>query len=248
MEMTKTDYWEDIKRLENIFYIINIFVLIIITILNHLNIVSDKVLMSAVSIVLSATILLLGIFHNSVRKFQEQCKSPGIGNIFKPFHEMRDEIKLSIMNADEIWLLTRTGQRFVNETFKDQFDYIIKRDKKVCFLFLNPDDDALKMVAKPLGRNSINEKKSAEVFLNELKSRYNNNTINLNVIDYLSAWTLIIINPNKKIRESVIYVELATYHADAEDRPTFKVASDQEKYFKKFIREFEEMWKASSQW
>lgn len=103
------------------------------------------------------------------------------------------------------------------------------------------------MVAKAIGTVPTIEKKSAEQFLNKLKEDYGNET-DLRVIDYLPAWTLIIINPNKRNEDSVIYVELATYNADAEERPTFKVTSDEKKYFNEFLNEFNDMLRDSRPW
>jgi hypothetical protein len=259
--MTKTEFWKDIKRLENLFYIFNIFILIIITILNVFKFVSVEVLISTVSYVLSSTILLLVILHNSVRKFQEQWKSPGIGDIFKRFRTMEDEIRLNINNADEIWLLSRTGGGWFNN-FDQELNGVINNNNNnnnhtTRLLLLDPDNGALRMVRNACGTPLNNfEFSPGNLWANAQVARDNLNhmrhafaeRIDLRVIDHLPAWTLLIINPSRNNSETIIYVELATYTSNPRQRPIFKVTRQDMEYFDLFIDEFENMWENAKPW
>jgi len=258
--MTKTDFWtdfwEDIK--ENPIYVIIILIAFLVAILGLLRVVLVEVLIAAVLIVLSSIVSLLFILHSSIRKFQKQLKSPTIGDILKPFHEMEGEIRLNIHTDSEIWLLSRTGQGWCNN-FKEELINSLNstNNNKARFLLLDPNNGALKMIEKsglkPWNKfNHVDNrlwysKLEAIDFLNHLKNN-RENQIDLKVIDHLPAWTLIIINPSKRTNESIIYVELATYNASPEERPTFKVTSQDTEYFNLFIKQFEIMWEKARSW
>lgn len=245
--------WKVIKKPENIPYVIIILIASFVAILGLIGVVEVQTLTAAVLLVLVSIAWLLIILHSSIREFQKQWKSPNIGEILKPFQEMEGEIRSKIGTADEIWLLSRTGRGWWNN-FNDEF----KKVPKARFLFLDPDNAALEMVVKsalePWDNFEYNPnalwamKDQAIRFLNYLKSN-TGDKIDLKVIDHLPAWTLLIANPNKTTKESIIYVELAPYHASPTKRPVFKVTLQDIEYFILFKKdEFERMWEKARPW
>lgn len=231
---------------------------LLIAILGFFKVVSVEVVTSAVLLVLSSIVPLLIILHSSIRIFQKQLKSPNIGDILKPFHEMQDEIRSNIHADSEIWLLSRTGQGWC-KNFKEELIISLNstNSNKARFLLLDPNNGALKMIEKSglkpwnkfnhVDNRLWNSKLEAIDFLNHLKNHCEHQ-IDLKVIDHLPAWTLIIINPSKITNESIIYVELATYNASPVNRPTFKVTPDDTEYFDLFIDQFKIMWKKAESW
>lgn len=98
----KIGLWEFIKKPESMPYVINILIALLVAILGFLKVISVEVLIAAVLLVLSSIVSLLIILHSSISEFQKDLKTPGIKKNFKPFHEMRNDIRYSISKTDEI--------------------------------------------------------------------------------------------------------------------------------------------------
>jgi len=108
---------------------------------------------------------------------------------------------------------------------------------------------ALKMVAttavwdKPDELNRL--KNNLEGFVSRLRyiqSEMGMQKLDVHLLDYLPAWTLILINPTRS--DAIAYVEMATYRAHPRKRPTFIVECSQDNpLFSLFRDEYEQMWK-----
>ena len=252
----KIGFWEFIKKPEIIPYDITILIAVLVAALGFLKIVEVEILIAAVLIVLASIASLLIISHKVMIQFQDQADNPNISKILLTFGKLEKDVHLDISAADEIWLLSRTGRGWW-KNFEDDFKNGLNR-KNIRFLFLDPNNAALEMVVKsdlePWNKFDYNpnklwaEKDESINFLNHLQEEYNDE-INLKVIDHLPAWSLLIINPNKISKETKIYVELASYHASATNRPVFKVTLQDIEYFILFKKdEFERMWEKARPW
>ncbi len=249
--MKKSD-WKYILKWENLFYAIPVLTGLVIAILGFFNKIGSNGVNIAILLVLTSITSLLLVSHIVMTKLKDHLEDPVISKILKPYEKMIEEIRSCLKSADEIWLLTRTGQSFIEYEYVNEFEKIIKKGRG-CFLFLNPENGALKMVANTVKEelkelSAIrNNPEFYKKYLNSLIKR-SNNEIKLKVIDHLPAWTLVIINPRKMDEDSVIYVELATYRAKHKGRPAFKLTHRDGEYFNMFLNEFDEMWESAEDW
>jgi len=252
--------WRFFMEPGNIPYLITILIALAVAVLPFFlkEDIEIKILMSAVLLVLSAITGSLLFLQNVLKRFENRLDDPTIGEVLQPFHELEGEIRSSIKNADEIWLLSRTGQGWWNN-FNNEFMGSLNRNNgrnKAKFLFLDPNNGALEMIVKsglPQWNKFTYDHKNlwannSKTFLDHLKKEYGDK-IDLKVIDHFFAWTLIIINPHSKTQTPIIYGELATYHASPMNRPVFKVTLQDAKYFNLFKKdEFERMWGNAREW
>lgn len=249
----KEKKWKLIFKWENISTGITLLIAIIITILSLFGKVGDNVVNSTILFILISLSWQLFYSYIILTKLKNQLEDPVISKILKSYDDkMIEEIRNHLKSAKEIWLLTRTGQSFITYVYKKEFEEILK-ERKGRFLFLAPENLALEMVAnvvkekleklKSLIHNPIEYKE----YLNSLRE-ISKEEIDIRVIDYLPAWTLVIINPTKLDDHSIIYIELATYRAKYNGRPVFKVTPQDGEYFTMFLNEFNEMWKDAKSW
>lgn len=267
----KNRFWEFIKKPQNMFAL---FVFLIILGLVFLQIISvfefgSEKLVYVIITVLGIIGLLLLALHYALHEFQnqfqleqsliqsklDQLEHPNLCKVLQTFGDLEEDIKSDITAADEIWLLSRTGRGWWTK-FYDQFTNG-PNEKKMCFLFLDPNGAALQMVVNSdlepweenYDPNNLEaEKEKSKRLLYNLRTNYRS-IIDLRVIDHLPAWSLLIINPNNRSKESKIYVELAPYHAGVSDRPILKVGFDDTELFNLFMKdEFEKMWERATPW
>lgn len=250
----KNRFWRFVIQPHNVFYISTIAVGIIVGILSIFQDIRFNITIGVVLLALSSTTSLLLSNSQKMGEMKEFCSSKqSIGNIFYNLEDLEDEIRTNINAAEEIWLLTRTGQGWMkSDRFKNELDKVFKNKCKL--LVLDPENGALKMVKMSIKMdwqkskiNSYLDKKCVSDFLDWFKMCYPETDIR--VIDYLPAYTLLIINPSKRdFRKSLIYVELSCFDAGSTNRLIFKISLADSAYFDRFINEFNTMWKKSRQW
>lgn len=260
----KKGLWAFISKPENLSYTVTILIAVVVGILGILRVVPIEVLIAAVVLVLGTITWILVVFHSSVRNFQQELENPRLEKVIRPFSELETDelLRMQIKDAKEIWLLSRTGQGIVGITFREELDFVIMNARdyntpRIRLLFLDPQTDknsALTMVAQVQEKFAISKEwvirvntERAQCFLDYLKTTYGSR-IELKVIDYLPAWTLLIINPHSRDANSIAYVELATYEANERTRPTLKITPADIKYFDMFIKEFNKMSDAARPW
>ncbi len=179
-----------------------------------------------------------------------------VGTPLKSFNIYRTELGESIKNADSIWLLLHTGNRFWY-SYRGDIIYILNKstgNDKIRILTWDPRPPHLTCsMAKNAMRNdkdavSIDAVANVKQFLTIVSRK---DKINSKVIDYLSGWTLFFINPDEREgKESMIFVELVEYLAfqGKKERPAFKLTPQDTKWFNRFKDGFDTMFKCSQDW
>lgn len=249
----KEKKWKLIFKLGNIPFAVTILIAMVVTVLGFLGKVGINWVSSAILLVLISIAYQLLSSYDLMSKLENQIQSPSIGNIFRPYDErMMREIRNRIDRADEIWLLSRTGMGFLRRDYRKEFEKFIKKGK-ARFLFLNPENGALKMVEEcqetELDRDEVilRHRKIYREFLNSWKAKTNNGDSDLRVIGHLPPWTLIFFDPQKKGGKTTVYVELATYRPTPRERPVFEVTGEDE-YFDIILDDFNQMWNDAESW
>lgn len=268
--MNKNKYWGFIKKPQNLLAFLPFLIalgIVFLQIISVFELETNDLVYVIITALVTIGFLLLAL-HYTLQELQnqfqleqskiqyklDQLEHPNISKVIQTFGDLEKDIRSDISAADEIWLLSRTGRGWWTN-FNEQFTNGSNK-KKMCFLFLDPDGAALQMVVNSdlepwdkfgYNHNKLWAKKEESInFLNHLKENYK---IDLKVIDHLPAWSLLVINPNNRSKESKIYVELAPFHASAMNRPIFKVGFDDTKRFNLFKKdEFEKMWKRATPW
>jgi len=180
-----------------------------------------------------------------------------LAEVFDSFGQKLPELEADLKHADQVWILTRTCRRLWSG-FEDQLVPLIERDK-VRLLVLDPNGHALRMAYMSAfwERDEGEQNPGSNVggFLRWLEdsSLASGWRQFVRKIDYLPAWTLILVNPGSKSvvsNDGKIYVELATYRAHPRKRPCFTILSDQDfDLFSEFRDEYDKMWdKAMPAW
>lgn len=245
--------WTDIREGKNVELYFTILICLAVVVLSMSDVVDLKTVTSAILAVLSleAVSLLTNrrieqSLKESMEKVLEHQHRPRLSTALVPFSRGMQELSRRLMQADEAWILSRTCRRLWGD-YQEELQAVAKRGG-LRLLFLDPDNGALDMVARSAiwqqpgdderiktdVRHLINhlEYVQAKLHLNELAVR---------LIDYLPAWTLILINPRKN--DGIIWVELATYRSHPRKRPSFVVeCSLDNDLFGQFRAEFEQMW------
>lgn len=245
--------WRFIRQRDNALSVSTIVVGIIFGILSIFTGIDPKITIGIVLLVFSSSILLFLWNSKSVHEMKEHCTfKQSIGNILYRFDALEDEIRMNIDAAEEIWILSRTGRGWMKrDRFRRELDKVFKNRCRL--LVLDPDNGALKMVQQSARQEWEGEdglwynKEVSSKFLNWFREGYPQTDVR--VIDYLPAFTLLIINPSDRDhRKSLIYVELSSFKSGSRDRLIFKLSRTDSVYFNMFINEFEAMWKESRQW
>jgi hypothetical protein len=180
-----------------------------------------------------------------------------LAEVFDSFGQKLPELEADLKHADQVWILTRTCRRLWSD-FEDQLVPLIERDK-MRLLLLDPNGHALRMAYMSAfwERDEGGQNPGSNVggFLGwlEASSQASGWRRFVRKIDYLPAWTLILVNPGSESgisNDGKIYVELATYRAHPRKRPCFTVFSDQDlDLFSEFCDEYRKMWdKAIPAW
>ncbi len=251
----KKNHWKFLLKPGNIPYSITILTAIVIGILGIFpgNIIKETVLISIILLVLSSIIYLLLISQRVMNNLKDKLEFPSIGKVLRTYDEkMITEIKNRIEGAEEIWLLSRTGMGFLEKDYRREFEKFIEKGK-ARFLFLDPENGALKMVEDcqetDFEREEVRfrHKNLYRSFLDSWKAKCQKGKSDLKVTGHFPAWTLIFFDPQKKGEKNAAYVELATYHPTPRERPVFKVTL-QDEYFDVFLDDFKKMWEKAVTW
>lgn len=173
-----------------------------------------------------------------------------LSEVFDSFGQKLPELEDDLKHADQVWILTRTCRRLWSD-FEDQLVPLIERDK-MRLLLLDPNGHALSMTSMSViwdrPEDGYNPGSDVARFLRGLQSFSQRGGLNSFVrkIDYLPAWTLILVNPGSEssvTNGGKIYVEMATYRAHPRKRPCFTILSDQDvDLFSDFCDEYRKMW------
>jgi hypothetical protein len=175
---------------------------------------------------------------------------PSASQVLAPLKEYVREIDQRLWFAKEVWVLSRSCIR-IWEDYHDQFTELLGDDKGIVRLMLvDPNNGAVKMLVKnSMGFEHFDAFNLLQTDINGFLARQawlcsqpEGKNLQVRTIDYLPAWTLIIIDPGSD--RGVIYVELGTYCAKSRGRPTFSLMADGDTQLFQLVREeFETMWK-----
>lgn len=266
------NFKEDIRKRRNIDVYITIFISAILAIMGFFTEIIDmKQVVSAILAVLSLEAIVVlqnrrdeediqqSLVHikqaayetkkdlsTSITKISQRLSRPYLRDVFIDFQEERQEISNCINKAQEVWILSRTCREIWRKDNKHLRE--LPNRKGLRLLFINPEKRALDIVVRTtefrLPGDQDRTREDVTLFVERLRRfQLSENLSNFEVrlIDYLPAWTLIFINPNG--RNGRIYVELATYHSNWDDRPTFMVERNKDgDLFYHFCNEYKKMW------
>ena len=248
--------WADIRQGHNAEVYFTVLICLVVILLNLFSIVDLKTVTSAILAVLSLE--AIGLLTN--RRAEQELKQSledalkrqhhrKLSDVFIPFGEGIRGLSQRLLQTDEVWILSRTCRRLWTD-YGDELQTIARRGG-LRLLILDPNDGALNMVARSAAWQRPGDgerlKTDVEQFVNRLE--HIQGTLRLNhfevrLIDYLPAWTLILINPNKS--DGIVYVELATYRSHPRKRPSFVVERGVDyDLFDQLRSEFEEMWNST---
>jgi hypothetical protein len=179
-----------------------------------------------------------------------RLRSWRLSEVFDSFGEKIRELEGDFKNADQVWILSRTCRRLWTD-FRDELIPLVHKGK-LRILLLDPEGYALGLTAKSAIWDRPEEgyriRNDVAHFLQGLEAFSQQNGLGKFVrkIDYLPAWTLILVNPGGEsgvINSGKIYVEMATYRAHPRKRPCFTILSDKDyDLFSEFRDEYSKMW------
>lgn len=179
-------------------------------------------------------------------------ESPSLNQVLLPYQKWMEEIEAGLESSKEVWILSRTCYRLWVDYYDEFKDLRLQRKGKLRFMMVDPENGAVKMIVKSgegfdISSNVELRQRDLRELLDVLKSiqlEENNSKLQVATIDYLPAWTLIILDPKSLYGQA--FVELATFRANGRNRPTFLVSAERDpELFDIFIREYETMWNAA---
>ena len=151
--------------------------------------------------------------------------------------------------AREVWILSRTCTRLW-EDYNEQLMRLLSYEEAVVrIMMVDPNDGAVKMIvgaAEGFEHTADLDLRRATIEdllrqLTKLRSRLKAKNLQVRTIDYLPAWTLVMIDPLSD--KGTIYAELATFRANSRNRPTLSLDAERDgRLFQVFRAEFEAMW------
>lgn len=178
-----------------------------------------------------------------------------LSEVFDTFGEKIFELEGDLKNADRVWILARTCRRLWTD-FSDELMPLAQKGK-LRLLLLDPEGYALGLTAKSAIWDRPDDgyrlKRDVMRFLEGLEDYCQKDGLDKFVrkIDYLPAWTLILVNPgneNGVIDSGRVYVEMATYRAHPRKRPAFTISSDNDyDLFSDFRDEYNKMWNEAAE-
>lgn len=245
--------WADIRQGKNVELYFTVLICLAVVVLSTLDVVDLKTVTSAILAVLSleaVSLLTNRRTEQSLKKSMEEVlehqNRPRLSKVFTPFSEGMQKLGSRLMQADDVWILSRTCRRLWYD-YQEELQAVAKRGG-LRLLFLNPDNGALDMVTRSATWQQPGDgeriKADVDYFVSRLEhiqTHLHLNELAVRLIDYLPAWTLILINPRKN--DGIIWVELATYRSHPRKRPSFMVeCSLDNDLFDQFRAEFEQMW------
>ena len=247
------DVGADIREGKNIDVYLTVPLCLVVVLLDVLGIVNLTIVTSAILAALALLAFNLLANRRTEQELQQWLRQAvqhnfqyRLSEIFVPFGEKVQERRQRLGQADHVWILSRTCRRVWADN-EEELQTVSKRGG-LKLLFLDPADGALGMVAKSAVWDQPGDgqrlKSEVEHFIQLLKlvqERLSLDKLEIRLIDYLPAWTLILIDPDKD--DGVIYVELATFRSSSYKRPSFIVDSRTDHtLFEQFRDDFKEMW------
>jgi hypothetical protein len=181
-----------------------------------------------------------------------------LSRVLVPFWGKMTELEEDLRRADQVWILSRTCRRLWAD-FSDELTLAAQRGG-LRFLLLDPEGHALGLTVKSTTWDIPGDgellRQNVKHFLNSLEALCQDNALNklsVRKIDYLPAWTLILVNPgdgSDVVDNGKAYVEMATYRAHPRKRPCLTISSDKDyDLFCEFREEFSKMWeRATAAW
>ncbi len=260
----KGKFWrnirDDIRQGHNVEVYLTVLICVAVLVLNLLGIVDLKIVTSAILGVLSLEALGLLTNRRSEQELQRTLAEtvrltagPRLSEVFVPYHERMKELSDHLLQADEVWILSRTCRRLWSD-YEEELRTIAARNG-LKLLFLDPSNGALKMISKSAVWQQPGDgdrlKSDVEQFITRLervRGALHLDKFEVRLLDYLPAWSLVMINPHKDT--GVIFAELATYRSHPRKRPSLKVECGVDyDLFNQLRYEFEQMWNsARSAW
>jgi hypothetical protein len=254
------DIWDDIRQGRNLEVYLTVLICVVVLVLDLFDIADLKIVTSAILAVLSLEAFSLLANRRNELELQRalaettrQLARPRLAEVIVPYTERMKELTDHLLQADEVWILSRTCRRMWGD-YEDELRTIAARHG-LRLLVVDPSNGALDMITRSAvwqqPDDSARLKSNVEQFitlLGQVRGTLRLEKFELRLLDYLPAWTLVVINPHKDT--GVIYVELATYRSHPRKRPSLKVecGTDYE-LFSQLLYEFEEMWRsARSAW
>jgi hypothetical protein len=204
--------------------------------------------------------------QSTTEKILERMRTPPIEDVLVPYKTWMDDIEASLASAKEVWILSRTCTRLW-EDYQVQLQGILKNKGAIRLLLVNPHNGASEMIA-----NSTEMDRRLEIngiFLKQMPTDYNNRLVQLRaqvedfvgyisnvseqignehlalrMIEYLPAYTLVIINGGSE--KGKIFVALGTFRSNSRSRPMFSLCKLRDKrLFTLYYEEFKAMWDAA---
>jgi len=248
--MTKT--WTFLKK--NLDIILTIVGAAVVAVLGMSNVAKPEIVSAAILMILSLIAISLLVNRTTDSHLQqmaevilEHTQKPSVDQVLLPYAKWMDEIDQRLWSAKEVWVLSRTCIN-IWQDYNDQFEKLLKAGGNVRLMLVDPNDGAVKMIVESaqgfehfdvkLRRANI---EAHIIRLARRRSQPKGKGLQVRTIDYLPAWTLILIDPQSE--KGAIYVELATFRAQPRSRPTLSLAADRApRLFQMFRDEFKTMW------
>lgn len=228
----------------------------VVAVLGFLNVVEPEVVSAAILTILSLIAISLLVnratdsqLQQTTERILERLYKPSIDQVLIPHRRCVEEIEQRLLLAQEVWILSRTCTHLWQD-YNDQFMRLLSDGRgNVRLMLVDPNDGAVKMIvraAEGFERSTNVDLRRANIEdlltrLARLRSQIGEKSLQVRTIDYLPAWTLLLIDPLSGA--GVVYVELATFRSNPRNRPTFSLIADKDKkLFEQFRTEFETMW------
>ncbi len=222
-----------------------------VAILGLLNIIQAEIVAAATLMILSligVSLLLNRVTAHhlqvTIEQALEHMRKPGAEQILTTYFEHMPDIDRRLGVSHEVWILSRTCSR-IWQDFNDEFKRLLSDNTGTLRLMMvDPEDGAVKMIVNSAEWDDSNNvdlwQRNSRDFLARL-AHFQNGRFQIRTIDYLPAWTLMLIDPLSA--SGVIYVELSTYQSNSRNRPTFVLEARRDEHlFQTFRGEFEAMW------
>jgi len=176
------------------------------------------------------------------------------------------DIEEKLKSARKVWILTRTGQGLWPQYEPELRAVLQEPAGEVRLMLISPEDGAVKMIAgsadvrgpNPGSQHLVTGSPGQMTYemvqhnirwtlhsVNGLRAELPRpQSLQINTIDYLPAWTLVLIDPETDY--GIAYVEIGTFRANPRNRPTFVLRADTDKrWFEMFREEYLTMWAKS---
>jgi hypothetical protein len=246
----RKNFWEFIFQPEVIFYVIAIIAGIAIAILSIIPGLGSQIVLATILLVLSFMIPLLLSNCKKMSEIESNILvQQGNRIVLQPFRRWRDEIRININDAQEIWILSKTGRGWWRDYLEEKIESSNQMNR-FRLIFLDPNGDALGILEKNRKEWEPEEKdiKNEVSFLYTYLVENHGKMIDLKVVDRFFPWTLLIINPTKENRKKMMYVALESFQLRSGERPIFKLTAANVEYFDYFLNGFSRTWEVATTW